>query len=406
MKLAVFSGQYFWFDGEQYSTDEAFVKFVTAFHPYFEKIVFCDAVRRERKTQAYVLDAAKTEVCPLPFFDIYSFWKNIVVVFPKIYRVIRDGIGGWDIVWLHAPHPVSLIFAYICKTRQNPFFLFIRQDLKAYVSWRNRGLKKIMAVSFAVVLEYLFRRLSQYTLTFTVGSSMFHRYKKQGRMVCQTAVSLVSEKDLVHAHARPMSHSEGDKIKLLTVGRLDPEKGGRFLVEAMDLLIARGPKNIFLRVAGNGREEGWLQEEVDRRGLKQHVRFLGYVHHGPDLLALYKESDIFVLPSLTEGLPQTLLEAMACEVAIVATRVGGVPGLIRDGKNGLLVNPGSAREICLAVERIINDHELRGQLARGGRETVRHHTLEAERRRILGGIQRFLKQVARMNRKGGTPIGL
>ena len=84
MKLAAFTGQYFSFDGRHYSTNEAFVKFVTAFCPYFEKVVFCDPVIKDWKTQAYVLEGAKAEVCPLPYFSVYSFWRNILVIFPRI----------------------------------------------------------------------------------------------------------------------------------------------------------------------------------------------------------------------------------------------------------------------------------------------------------------------------------
>jgi hypothetical protein len=103
MRLAVFSGQYFWFDGRYYSTDEAFVKFVTSFYPYCDKIIFCDAAGEERKREPYILDPRKAEVCPLPYFSVYSFWKNILVVYPKIYRVIRDNIRHWDIIWLPGP---------------------------------------------------------------------------------------------------------------------------------------------------------------------------------------------------------------------------------------------------------------------------------------------------------------
>ncbi len=84
MRLAVFSGQIFWFDGRHYSTDEAFVKFITSFYPHFEKIIFCDAVIEGGKMEAYILDSKKTEVCPLPYFNLYSLWKDICQsFFPK-----------------------------------------------------------------------------------------------------------------------------------------------------------------------------------------------------------------------------------------------------------------------------------------------------------------------------------
>ena len=246
MKLAVFSGQYFLFDGKNYSTYEAFVKFVTSFYPYFEKIIFCDAVKEERKTKGYVLDPTKTEVYPLPYFTVYSFWKNILVIFPKIYRVIRDNIQDWDIIWLHAPHPVSLIFAHICRKAHKPFFLFVRQNLRAYVGYRNRGAKRILAVAVASILEHIFRWLFRNTLTFTVGKELFNTYKKTGKNVYEIAVSLVSEMDVSHTLFE-RAPSNLSQTKLLTVGRLDPEKGLTYIIQAVDELVSNGKTDIILR---------------------------------------------------------------------------------------------------------------------------------------------------------------
>jgi glycosyltransferase involved in cell wall biosynthesis len=390
MKLAVFSGQYFWFDGKHYSTDEAFVEFVTSFSSHFEKIVFCDALKEEKKMKAYVLDLKKTGVCPLPNFTVYSFWRNLLIIFPRIYRIIRNNIRNWDVVWLHAPHPISLIFAYICMKVHTPCFLFVRQNLRSYVGYRNRGAKRVLAVAVASVLEYIFRRLSRNMLTFTVGKEILNTYKKTGKRVYNIAVSLVSEKDILHTLFKRVPR-ESRQTKLLSVGRLEPEKGLTYLIQAVDELVANGKTNIILQLAGTGTEEGKLRQEVTDRGLAQNVHFVGYVRHGSQLLDLYKESDIYIQPSLTEGWPQTLFEAMACGVPVVATRVGGIPDLIRNGQNGLLIAPGSPREIGMAIERLTSDNELSGRLAKNGLALVREHTMESERQRILSHIEELVK---------------
>lgn len=382
MKLAVFSGQYFWFDGNRYSTDEAFVKFVNSFYPYFEKIIFCDVVITKGETKAYILDPTKTEVCPLPYFSVYSFWRNILVIYPKIYQIIKDNIHHWDVVWLHTPHPVSLIFARICRKTNKPFFLFIRQNLRTQVGYRNKGLRRILAVWVAAMLQYVFRLLSRHTLTFTVGKEVFDIYRRNSKRVYQATVSLVSEKDITLTVPKRVPDSPG-QIRLLSVGRLDPEKGLIYLIRAMDRLIANGRRDIVLELVGRGSEEERLRREINKRGLAQYIHFLGYVGDSHQLLNLYKESDIFVLPSLSEGLPQVLFEAMACGLPIVASRTGGIPQLINDGENGLLINPVSAQEIVEAVELLTSNPELRNQLAINGLTTVRNHTLEAERDRMV-----------------------
>jgi glycosyltransferase involved in cell wall biosynthesis len=391
MKLAVFSGQYFWFDGKHYSTDEAFVKFVTSFYPYFEKIVFCDPVREESNTQAYILEPTKTEVCPLPYFSVYSLWKNLIG-FPKIYRVIRDNIRDWDIIWLPGPHPVAMLFAYVCHRKRKPFFQVVRANLMEQVRNRNQGIKMYCTVAAAAILEHASQRLARKYLTFTVGEEMYNAYTRKGGQVCQTAISLVSERDIEETLSTK-GFELHKPVRLLSVGRLDREKGLRYLIEAVEELIKEKRINVLLQIVGKGfrvEEERRLRGEVRKRRLTRHIRFLGYASHGPRLFTFYRESDVFVLPSLSgEGFPQTLFEAMACGIPIIATKVAGIPHLIENGENGLLIDPASPREICEAVQRIVRYPELRRQLATNGLATVRNHTLEAERDRMIIEIQRL-----------------
>jgi glycosyltransferase involved in cell wall biosynthesis len=241
----------------------------------------------------------------------------------------------------------------------------------------------------ASILEYIFRVISRDTLTFTVGKEMFDIYRRSGRKVYQAAVSLVSNQDISDTvnEQRP---TDSGQIRLLSVGRLDPEKGVVYLIRAVDELVAHGKTDIILDIVGKGMEEKRLRGEVSKRGLDKYVHFLGYMGHRRQLLDLYRRCDIFVLPSLSEGWPQTLFEAMSCGVPVVATGVGGIPYIIEDGENGLLINSFSSRALYEAIERLIGDSRLRRRLIRNGLFTVKNHTLEAERDRIMFRIQEFL----------------
>lgn len=395
MKLAVFSGQYFYFDGIHYSTDEAFVKFVTSFCPYFDKIVFCDAIVRQEEKRPYVLDDESTEVCPLPYFSVYSFLKNILVTFPRIYRLLRDTMRHWDLVWLPAPHPVSLLFVFLCHRQHKPLFFLVRQNLMEQVRHRNSGIKRHVAMAVVGTLELVFRRLARRHLTFTVGKEMYDAYSGKGRRVFQVAVSLVSRKEIEESSKRSTSEVHRP-IRLLSVGRLDPEKGLLFLIAAVEQLIAARHIDAVLTIVGKGLkggEERMLRQEVQRRQLMDHIVFVGYLSHGKELFRLYRESDIFILPSLTgEGIPQTLFEAMACGVPVIATEVAGIPSVITSGGNGLLVNPGSSRQICEAVECLATDDKFRSRLIRRGFETARRHTLDTERDRMVSHIEQLLQR--------------
>jgi glycosyltransferase involved in cell wall biosynthesis len=97
-----------------------------------------------------------------------------------------------------------------------------------------------------------------------------------------------------------------------------------------------------------------------------------------DMPEVYAAMDAFVLPSLNEGLPMTVLEAMAAARPVIATRVGAIPGVIEDGKTGLLVNPGDAAGLRDAIARVLSNDELRRSIAAAGHEWVaRHYTAGA-----------------------------
>ena len=133
--------------------------------------------------------------------------------------------------------------------------------------------------------------------------------------------------------------------------RLEEQKGIRYLLEAMPAILARHP-HTGLAVAGSGSLERDLRERARALGLADHVRFLGPY---PQLTRFYPLIDVFVLPSLWEGLPLCLLEAMSLGLPILATRVGGVGDVLEDGRTGRLVPPGDPAAIAAAALAILDD---------------------------------------------------
>jgi glycosyltransferase involved in cell wall biosynthesis len=150
------------------------------------------------------------------------------------------------------------------------------------------------------------------------------------------------------------------------VGRLSPEKGFDVLIRAADRLLAGGV-DLDLVIVGDGDERPRLQELIERLGRADRIRLLGY---RANLRELYEMMDCLALSSLREGLPNVLLEAMALEVPVVATGIAGVPRLITDEANGLLVGPGSADDLAAALGRVLADRGLRDRIGRAGRATV------------------------------------
>ena len=155
---------------------------------------------------------------------------------------------------------------------------------------------------------------------------------------------------------------------ILYVGRLAWNKGLPDLISCLRDVIKSVPK-AKLVLCGRGKMEQALKEQVASLGLGGVVRFVGLVPDR-DLPFYYAASDLFVLPSSLEPFGLVLLEAMSMRKPVIATRVGGIPEVIRDGENGLLVPSHDAKSLSNAVIRLLTDESLRSVLARNGRATV------------------------------------
>lgn len=158
-------------------------------------------------------------------------------------------------------------------------------------------------------------------------------------------------------------------LRVLYLGRLVPEKGQRVLLEAVATCRAAG-LDVRLVCAGGGAEQARLERAVVDLGLQGAVELPGPVGYD-EVPALYRAADAFCLPSFAEGLPIVLMEAMAAGLPVVTTQIAGVPELVRDGANGLLVPPGRADLLAEALARLAGDPALRRTLGERGREAIR-----------------------------------
>ena len=157
-------------------------------------------------------------------------------------------------------------------------------------------------------------------------------------------------------------------IRLLNVARLAPEKGHTFLLEAIRRVQHRGFDYV-CTIVGDGPQRAQLEAAARVLGIADRVTFTGAV--GQDEIGKYYDAaDVFVLPSLAEGLPVVLIEAMAHGVPVIATRIMGIPELVEDGVNGLLVVPGRPEALADAVSTLTKDEGMRRRMGAKAREKV------------------------------------
>lgn len=166
---------------------------------------------------------------------------------------------------------------------------------------------------------------------------------------------------------RPTPNGD-DAFEVICVGRLVPAKGQHILISAIAKLVEEG-RPIRLRLVGDGPDRASLEADVKERGLSENVIFEGAVNQDR-IRELYSQAHVFALASFAEGIPVVLMEAMAMEIPCVTTCITGIPELIRNEVDGLLVSPSDEEALAGALARLMDEPEFAQKLGRDGRVRV------------------------------------
>jgi len=166
---------------------------------------------------------------------------------------------------------------------------------------------------------------------------------------------------------KPGEKADTGKFEIISASRLSHRKGFNYVIDAVNMLKEEYP-NIHLTIAGGeGDAEKELKEQVKQLGLEDMVTFSGhYVFE--EIAPKYRQADVFVFPSLNEGMSNNMLEAMASGLPIIMTPTGGAEELIEDGKNGFIVNFKDSADIAKKIEILIKDPEMRKKMAHDSRK--------------------------------------
>lgn len=204
-----------------------------------------------------------------------------------------------------------------------------------------------------------------------VSSQIERRYRAEGavsRVVCiRNGIDLDGRPTQVDRNRIRRDLGVDMGICLIgTVGRLTPVKGLTYLLQSVSILL-RQRANVRLLIVGDGVIRKDLEAQARDLGIGENVVFLG---HREDTDELLQALDIFVLPSLNEGIPMALLEAMAASRAVVASRVGGIPEIVEDGVDGILVEPMNSTQLAENCGRLIESPEIAMKMGEQARKRV------------------------------------
>jgi len=369
-------------EARRLSSDRSFLSFVTALGERFDELAVFGRTVHTDEVSDYVLPA-ETRLIPLPHYAVLSDVRQVVPTVLGTLRAMWRGLGEVDRIWAFGPHPFALALVLMALLRRKQVILGVRQNSVELYEARlsSRWSPAMLAVRF---LDAAYRLLSVRLRTTVQGAVLARRFRGPRPGVLTMNESIIRERDVVPA---PPERDYSGVIELLTVGRLEPEKHPRLLVDAIARLDAERPGRYRLTWVGRGPMEDEIHRYAAEAGVAGSIEFLSYVAFGEPLLSLYRRAHAFVHVSLSEGMPKVLIEALASGTPTVATDVGGVSAALDGGSAGLLVPPDDLDALVAAITRVADDAPLRRRLVAEGLRLVAGMTLEAQ----VAAVERFVR---------------
>jgi len=397
MRVGLILDQIIFQRGNQFSTDEPFIRFMEAVAAAdFEKVDFCSRVLPVDTDAEYSLDADLFEVCPLPWYpDVRALCVSAYRHLPLIARSLARWMPRWNLLVACGVHPITCLALQMANRAGIPTQLWLRQDDAAVIRSRHSGVSRLAGLGAVRMMNAMVPRK---TPVVSIGRLDYPILSRMGGPVHVSFDSKFGDEDVVRApRASPAATGP---VRLLYVGRLSAEKGLDVLLEALGLLRAGHPAvNVTLTMVGSdfhGSAYGpTFRARLARSDCAELVTMKGHVPYGPSLFELYDSHDILVLPSLTEGFPQVVLEAMARGLPVVASAVGAIPRVIEDSKNGLLVSPGDPYALSAAITRLAGDDNLFADVSSRSVQSAKRYTRQVQ----VASIRSFTKNCAALGRK-------
>jgi glycosyltransferase involved in cell wall biosynthesis len=344
-------------------------------------------------------------------------------------------------LWSLVCHPFCIAAAIASSQRLSPpgirarlrHLIYVAEAAKLACEMGKRGLRHVhvhMANNGAAVAKLatvIDCRLS-YSLSIHGSAEFFHvdswclKAKVEGAMFvrcisefCRSQVMAWASPNVWHrlhivhcgvdgAVFRPRAAHDSGPLRILTVGRLDPIKGYPLLLQACAKLLDRGVEWT-LDMVGDGPMRESLVQQAHELNLADRIKFSGAVGQD-DIQRHFDQADVMVVCSFMEGIPVVLMEAMAKALAVIATSVGGIPELIDQNVNGILVTPGSVDALADALEELAKDRVKMGTMGEAARrKIIRDFDAAQSGRQMVELLSRYCAQRQPQELQNALPQG-
>lgn len=312
----------------------------------------------------------------------------------ELRALFQREAGNWAAVIVGEAGIASQVAFVMCRRFSIPCFIWIGGDAwratRARLTYQTNPWAKYARL-FAAYENHLAMGVmaSRATGLIVAGDELAERFKRSNAHIHGYVATTINPEQLEGELPDVRLAGSAPDFNILTVGRVTPTKGLEYLVEAAGRLYGEGIQ-VKVRIAGPLDEPNYRTALVRRAhllGLEGRIELLGAVPHGSALDDLYRQADVFAMPSISEGTPKVIPEAFAKGLPVVASRVGSLDRIVSEGIEGFLVPPRSVEELAQALLRLARDPLLRRRMGIAAVAKAANYTLE----RQIGGIGAWIR---------------
>ena len=335
---------------------------------------------------------------PLPDYQLVSNnirWINLGKKLPAWVRFftpkrqLNKFLGELkllDVMLVRSPSPLSVAFSYFVD-RNKLFYFFVGDYLHGANNMKVKGIRDFFVKLLIIQIDKALTSVLRNRVIFVNSQKLKSKYSTIASKIIEVRTTTVREDDM----RIRKDTCKGELIHLLYAGRFDFSKGLNELIDAFKNLheIRTNLRLHFVGWEDNPDKPvlNALFEKVKENSLDEFVQFHGRKKIGAELNRMYFNSDIYIIPSFHEGFPRTIWEAMGQSTPVIATKVGGIPFLLDDKENSLLIEPKIINEIVDAVESLISDEFLRRKIIVNGYEKAKTVTLQNQSKLLISQIK-------------------
>lgn len=305
----------------------------------------------------------------------------------RTLRKIRNKIDECDVLLVRAPSPLAPAFIKHFTKKTKVCYLIVGDYIDGAMHLNQPWWRKLLIIILSYFNDRQLTRAVKQAKTLVNSQKLYDKYKKVARDIYVVQTTTLSSSDFYYRE----DTCNKQEINILYTGSFSFAKGLRELIEAFEIL-RKEQFNVKLNFVGWEYDpakpvEKFLRKRAIQLGVAENVIFHGYKTIGPELNAMYRMADIYIIPSYHEGFPRTIWEAMANGLPVIATTVGSIPYNLTNYENAILIKPGDYQTIVFAAKELLNNPTLRKKIIANGYKIAKMQTLELQVKNMVTLLQ-------------------